>query len=311
LPSPSSLTIASEREAPAPRAPWPAEKIIIGNSIIVVCLLGVAARSDARAPLYIAAHAAAAGMLLALAGASSGVWGLVRHWFGLIYLPLCYKEIPYLVAALRLQPADYTLANWDQMMWKVDPVFRLSALQTPALVELLQIVYSLFIPGVLGLAILLWWRRSREEFRYGAFLLVVTFLISYLGYLFFPARGPRFMSYAAFHPALHGLWTFDLLQRLLDSAEGVQYDCFPSGHVAVVLVGCYIARRISPRVFCGFAVFAGLIMFSTVYLRYHYVIDVIAGIALAISLMAAAPWIYRRLGSRVPGEAEPTPPGSA
>src|SRR5262249_47175374 len=303
--------MASAREAPAPRALWPSEKIIIANSIIVVCLLGVAARDDARALLYIAAHAAAAGMLVALAGSSSGLWGLLRHWFGLIYLPLCYKEVPYLVPALRLQPADFTLANWDLMMWRVDPVFRLSAPQMPALVELLQAVYALFIPGVLGLAILLWWRKSREEFRYGAFLLVATFLISYLGYLFFPARGPRFMPYAAFHPALHGLWTFNFLQGLLDSLEGVQYDCFPSGHVAVVLVGCYIARQISGRVFYAFSVFAALITFSTVYLRYHYVIDVIAGIALAISLMAAAPWIYRRLGSQAPAEAEPTPPASA
>ena len=303
--------MASVRETPAPQALWPIEKLIIANSIVVTCLMGVAARTDARALLYIAAHVAAAGMLLALKRSSTGVWGFLRHWFGLVYLPLCYKEVPYLIAALRLQGADSTLATWDQKMWRVDPVFWLSSMQTPALVELLQVVYSLFIPGVLGLAIVLWRRKSRAEFRYGAFMLAATFLLSYLGYLFLPARGPRLMAYAAFHPPLHGLWTFDFLQRLLDSLEGAQYDCFPSGHVAAVLVGCYIARRISPRVFYTFSTFASLITFSTVYLRYHYVIDVIAGIALAIVIMAAAPWSYRKLGSQVPDVVEPTPPESA
>jgi membrane-associated phospholipid phosphatase len=303
--------MASAREAPAPQALWPIEKLIIANSIIVVCLLGLAARDDVRALLYLAAHIAAAGVLLALKRSITGVWGLLRHWFGLIYLPLCYKEVPYLVSALRLPPADITLANWDSRMWNVDPVFWLSSLQTPPLVELLQIVYSLFIPGVLGLAILLWWYKSRAEFRYGAFMLAATFLLSYLGYLLLPARGPRLMPFAAFHPPLRGLWTFNFLQRLLDSLEGVQYDCFPSGHVAVVLVGCYIARRISARAFYAFSVFASLITFSTVYLRYHYVIDVFAGIALAIVIMLTAPWIYRSLGSQVPEAAEPRPPESA
>lgn len=303
--------MASVREGPAPQALWPIEKLIIANSTIVACLLGVAARQDVRALLYLAAHVAAAGVLLALKRSSTEVWGFLRHWFGLVYLPLCYKEVPYLVSALRLQPADLTLANWDSRMWNVDPVFWLSSLQTPALVELLQIVYSLFIPGVLGLAILLWWHKSRAEFRYGAFMLAATFLLSYLGYLLLPARGPRLMPYAAFHPPLRGLWTFDFLQRLLDSLEGVQYDCFPSGHVAAVLVGCYVARRISRRAFYAFSVFASLIAFSTVYLRYHYVIDVIAGMALAIVIVVAAPRIYRRLGSQVPEEAELMPPESA
>jgi membrane-associated phospholipid phosphatase len=292
--------MASAQEVPAPRALWPIDKLILANSITVVCLLGAAARVDVRALLYITAHAAAVVLLLALTRSSSAAWEFLRHWFALIYLPLCYKEVPYLVSTLRLQPADYTLANWDRMLWRVDPVFWLSSMQSRVLVEFLQIIYSLFIPGVLGLAILLWWRRSRAEFRYGAFLLAATFLISYLGYLALPARGPRLMPYAAFHPPLEGLWTFPYLQQLLDSLEGVQYDCFPSGHVAVVLVGCCIARWISRRVFYVFLTFALLIAFSTVYLRYHYVIDVIAGAVVGVAIMAAAPWIYRRFGSQVP-----------
>jgi membrane-associated phospholipid phosphatase len=42
-------------------------------------------------------------------------------------------------------------------------------------------------------------------------------------------------------------------------------------------------------------VFAACITFSTVYLRYHYVIDVIAGMALAAAVIAVSPLIYRRL----------------
>lgn len=292
--------MASAQEAPRARTLWPIDKLFIANSIILICLLSVAARNDRRSLLYIAAHVVAVGVLLALVRASSTIWIFLRHWFVLIYLPLCYKEVPFIVSALRLHSADFRLAGWDMAMWKSDPVFWLSQFQNRGLVELLQVVYTLFIPGVLAIGILLWVCKSRAEFRYGTFLIATTFLISYLGYLVLPARGPRFMPYATQHPVLHGLWAFNFLQRLLDSLEGAQFDCFPSGHVAVVIVGCYLARQISTPVFRVFSVFAALIAFSTIYLRYHYVIDVIAGMVLAIALIVAAPWVYPKLGSPKP-----------
>lgn len=288
--------MASAPQATTARTLWPIDKLFIANSFILICLSGVAARNDARALFLIAVHAAAIGLVVALMRATSGIWLFLRHWFVLLYLPLCYKEVPLIVAALRLGSADFKLAGWDTAMWGTDPVVWLNSFQYRGVVELLQFVYTLFIPGVLALGILLWLRRPKTEFRYGTFLIAATFLISYLGYLVLPARGPRFMPYAVDHP-LHGLWVFTAFQQLLDSLEGLQYDCFPSGHVAVVLVGCYLARRISPLTFWAFSIFAALITISTVYLRYHYVIDVIAGMALAVAMIAAGPWIYRKLES--------------
>jgi membrane-associated phospholipid phosphatase len=61
-------------------------------------------------------------------------------------------------------------------------------------------------------------------------------------------------------------------------------------------------------VFHIFAAFAACITFSTVYLRYHYVIDVIAGMALAIIVIAAAPLVYHKLESG--NETSSSPPVS-
>jgi membrane-associated phospholipid phosphatase len=68
-------------------------------------------------------------------------------------------------------------------------------------------------------------------------------------------------------------------------------------------VGAYLARRISAPAFYCFAAFAACITFSTVYLRYHYVIDVIAGMALAVAVVAGGPWMYRKLDLRGVGSA--------
>jgi membrane-associated phospholipid phosphatase len=274
---------------------WPIDKLFIVYAAIMVGLLVLAARHDSFALLLILGHVAAIGVLIVIARNSSPVAVFLHHWYLLLYVPFCYKQVPYLVNALHLRGADNTLAHWDLAMWKVDPVFWLSSMQSRFAVEFLQAVYTMFLPGSVALGIVLWVRRSREEFRLGTFAIAMTFLVSYLGYLLLPARGPRFMEYASHYPPLQGLWGFHYFQHALDTLEGAQYDCFPSGHVAVVLVGCWLARWISPRVLYIFAAFAACITFSTIYLRYHYVIDVIVGMALASVVIAVTPLVYRKL----------------
>ena len=274
---------------------WPIDKLFIAYAAIMIGLLAFAARHDSFALLLILGHVVAIGVLVVIARNSSRVAVFLHHWYLLLYVPFCYKQVPYLVNALNLHAADNTLAHWDLAMWKVDPVFWMSSIRSRFAVEFLQAVYTMFLPGSVALGIVLWFRTPREEFRRGTFAIALTFLVSYLGYLALPARGPRFMDYASQYPPLQGLWAFHYFQNALDKLEGAQYDCFPSGHVAVVLVGCWLARKISPGVFYTFAAFAACITFSTIYLRYHYVIDVIVGMALAIVVIAVAPLIYRKM----------------
>ena len=243
---------------------------------MMVSLLALAAHSDLFALLLILGHMAAISLLVVLARSPSPVAQFLHYWYLLLYVPFCYKQVPFLVSALHLRAADATLARWDQAMWRADPVFWLSSMQNRFLVEFLQAIYTMFIPGTVLLGIILWVRRPRQEFRYGTFVIALTFLLSYLGYILMPARGPRLMDYASLHPPLQGLWTFQF-SKSPGYAGRSAIRLFPSGHVAVVVVGCYLARKISAPVFYVFVAFAALITFSTVYLRYHYVIDVIAG----------------------------------
>src|SRR5258708_19735491 len=114
----------------------------------MICLLGLAARNDARAFLFIAAHFAAIGLLFVLSRSSSAFAVFLHDWYLLAYLPFCYKEVPYLVSALRLHVADLKLANWDMMICKPDPVFCLTSFQQPLLLEFLHLLYTISIPSL-------------------------------------------------------------------------------------------------------------------------------------------------------------------
>jgi membrane-associated phospholipid phosphatase len=80
-------------------------------------------------------------------------------------------------------------------------------------------------------------------------------------------------------------------RRFLAWAEHNPTDAFPSGHAAVALLCLFRARRVSARLaWCYVPLVAGII-FSTVYLHYHYVVDVLGGAVLA----CAGAWLGPRL----------------
>jgi membrane-associated phospholipid phosphatase len=197
-----------------------------------------------------------------------------------------------LIPAIRDTDLDAEVASLDYRIWGAHATVWLERLHNPWLTEVLQIAYTLFVPCVLLVAFVLWFQGRDKNFRYYAFLVSLGFLASYIGYFLVPVRGPRFFLAHLQHLKLHGVWLFEPMQRVLDRLESAHYDCFPSGHTELTLIAWWGSRRISMKLFAAYAVYSLCIVFATVYLRYHYTIDVIAGAALAGVLVAAAPRAY-------------------
>jgi membrane-associated phospholipid phosphatase len=218
-----------------------------------------------------------------------------RHWYPLLYVSICYREMSILIPAIRRGDADLWLAHLDYAFWRSNPTVWLERIANRPLTEFLQIVYSLFIPAVISVAVIFWLRRQYASFRYYAFLIATGFLASYIGYFIVPARGPRFILRDLQHAPLQGLWLFGLLQSTLDRLESAAYDCFPSGHTELAILAWWGSRQLSSRVTNLYLAYALFIMFSTVYLRYHYTMDILAGAFLALILIVSMPALYRKL----------------
>ncbi len=152
-------------------------------------------------------------------------------------------------------------------------------------------------------AFILWRQKRLNEFKFYAFLIASGFLLSYVGYFFVPARGPRFLLHDLQTYDLRGLWLFDHLRALLDRIESAHYDCFPSGHTEMTILAWWGSRSISPMLSRAMFVYTLGVIFATVYLRYHYTVDVMAGAIVAGALILTTPWFYRVLGGKRGGEA--------
>jgi len=278
---------------------WPVDKIMLTYGVFTtVAILGWWNQVPYASAL-LAAHVGGVGLLLFEILRPNLTSWFFRHWYPLPYVAACYKEMALLIPAIRRGSADQWLANLDYSLWGTHPTVWLERLQSPPLTEFLQWVYTLFVPMVLLPAFLLWKRRSYAGFQYFAFLIALGYLVSYIGYLIVPARGPRFLLAPLQHVPLRGLWLFQGMQATLDKLESAHYDCFPSGHTELTILAWWSTRQFGkPLLFWLSFAYTLSIIFATVYLRYHYSVDVLAGVLVAVFLIGAAPFTFRKLTSK-------------
>ncbi len=251
------------------------------------------------------APAAAGAVLLILVALQrkrprSRLWEAVRDWLPIPYIIFGYKMIHYLVNCGRnpgfMTIKDHWLIAADRRLFGVDPTVWLERFTVPWLTELMQLFYSTyyFIPLVLGL--ILYLGRERLPFQKSVFAITLGYILCYLGYFVIPAIGPRF---TILHEVpLEGVLIREQLAGLIYWMEQFPRDCFPSGHTEIPLVALWLAYRFRRKLFYIYLpIVAGLIC-STVYLRYHYVIDVIAGAALAGVVILLARGAEKKIGDR-------------
>ncbi|HEY3026796.1 MAG TPA: phosphatase PAP2 family protein [Pyrinomonadaceae bacterium] len=279
---------------------WPVDKLILTYLAITSLLIIVFISRLPQAWWLLSLKAIGAALIFFVVRKLDSLPGwFFRHWYPLLYVAASYKEMNILIPGIRRGTADATLARIDFAVLHVHPTVWIERLHAPLLTEYLQIVYSCFIPALLLVALVLWRRRRMSEFRYYGFLISFGFLVSYLFYFLVPARGPRFLLGHLQQSELQGVWAFQWFRALLDRLEGTHYDCFPSGHTLLTLLGWWSTRRMSRSFFYAFTIFTASQIFSTVYLRYHYVVDLLAGAVFAILMLATSRPLYSALSPKI------------
>jgi membrane-associated phospholipid phosphatase len=237
------------------------------------------------------------------ATASSGFY--LHAALTVITIPIIFNSLGALIAGVRSRTFDDVLIRMDHALFGVHPTVWMERLITPTLTTLLQFAYLSYYFMPLSLGIVLIARRKHDEFDDALFGIVLCFYLSYIGYLLVPAIGPRFTLGRLQTTDLHASPLIRTIQDALNGLERNKTDAFPSGHTAIALTTLYYAWKKKERVLSAVLLpaAAGLI-FSTVYLRYHYVSDVLAGIALAAVTISIAPKLSARLsrGSRQPDD---------
>jgi membrane-associated phospholipid phosphatase len=183
---------------------------------------------------------------------------------------------------------DAALARIDRwMFFGHSPHVLCEAIISRPLSEWLCACYMFYLPLF---PLVLGWvfaRRDRAPFRELGFALTLTLAVGYFFYTVVPAQGPLFLDH--FDVDLEAYVGQNIKAQLMDRAR-VPRDCFPSLHTGASLVLLWGAFRHARRLFWAVAPFVVCIPLACVYLRYHYVVDVLAGVALFVGVA----WVTTR-----------------
>ncbi|MBI4680668.1 MAG: phosphatase PAP2 family protein [Nitrospirae bacterium] len=215
--------------------------------------------------------------------------------FPVIAVLLIFDSLGGLIRYINPMTYDYLLIRLDYLIVRGYPTVELEKITAPAITELFQLAYTsyYFLPIILGIALKI--KGTRREFDSALFLIILCFFLSYIGYILVPAIGPRYTMNHLQNIELPGILLRDSINRIINHLEGIKRDAFPSGHTAITLVVLYLAYRFQKTLFWIFLPVVFALVISTVYLRYHYVVDVIGGILLSVLTIYIGDKFYNKL----------------
>jgi len=203
---------------------------------------------------------------------------IVGNFYCIATIGIAYTRINPLINGISTVTFDRELQAIDHYLFGMQPSAWLEQIHHPVLTEILFICYALFFFWQLALGVVLYRRDDKKDFE-DYFLTVIAFyMISYIGYVTIPAIGPRFDIAHAYAEPLQGLWFARSIEASFYDIPMVR-DCFPSGHTGLTLLVLF--RAYDKKAFKFFWVmlpFATLLIFSTVYCRFHYVTDLFAAL---------------------------------
>jgi len=214
----------------------------------------------------------------------------LHRWYCYPIVLLVFKELYLMVRPIHPIDYDSLFVAIDRWIFGVNPTEWLGLFSHPVITEILQIAYFSYYLLFIILGVEIYRRYPIVRFDHAAFMIVYGFYLSYIGYFMLPAVGPRFIlhEFSQINLELPGVFLTQTLRAIIDAGESiprnipnpvdfVQRDVFPSGHTQLTLIVLTLAFQERLKSRWLLLTLGSLLIVGTVYLRYHYFIDVVAG----------------------------------
>jgi membrane-associated phospholipid phosphatase len=224
-------------------------------------------------------------------------WEIVRDWFPFLIILLMYYTLWGDATRLIVTTdRDQALIALDQRLFGFQASLALQRIISPGLTAWMVFSYFFHIINIPLVACFIYIGRDRARFREMMGGLMVVSFFGLMGYLLVPAIGPLYVMRNQYTVPLHqSMWAVNREVDFMDFAR-IRRDVFPSLHVAISFVVWLYAYRNSKKLFWILSPLILSLWLSTLYLRYHYLIDVVAGLVLAPLCFLLANWLFRRFG---------------
>jgi membrane-associated phospholipid phosphatase len=227
---------------------------------------------------------------------ASRILRFARHWYPLpLYIGL-FEELNWLVHAIFRDWLDRWFIAFDHALTGVHPSVWLAQFANPALNDFMQFAYITYFFYLVILPAMLYVKKDSRAFWA---VMVSTAIAHYTVYfisVLLPVESPYFSLAALEHVRLMGGFSTHLI-ALIERFGRVRGAAFPSAHVAGSMVAILAAWRYRRWLFWICLPFFICMCVATVYGRYHYVADVLAGLLVGLWGFCAGQWLIARRGA--------------
>lgn len=227
-----------------------------------------------------------------------------------VWLYIVYRSLRRMTDVLSLRSVEPELVAIGRALFGEEPTFWIQRFASPWLTEYMAFAYALMFVFPVVVLVLLHLAERRDLFREVVIAILAAFFLGFVGYIFVPAESPR-LVYDYGGVELHGAFgLYAVLEKTWDTLSMTTYDAFPSLHTAISTLSLLYAWLLGPVVWPRrprtlgwiFLPFVVSLWISTLYLRQHYVIDVVAGLVMATAVVAGCRRVLPgRTGARPAG----------
>ena len=256
----------------------------------------------AGAVVYFALHVAIAFAIACLvrsaARSRSSVLRFLRHWYPLPLYTFFFEELGGLVHAVFPGWFDAWFIRFDYSLAREHPSLWLAQFASPALNDFMQFAYMTYFLYLVLLPAFLYVQRDRAAFWTVMVSTAIAHYSVYVISVLLPVESPYY-SLAAFQPQNLDGGACTALIGLVERFGRVHGAAFPSAHVAGSMVAILASWRYCRWLFWICLPFFAAMCAATVYGRYHYVADVLAGLAVGAFGFSAGSVLMRRTGAQL------------
>jgi len=215
------------------------------------------------------------------------LFGMLRDWVPIALILLAYREMDWFSSMQRAVDLELRWVEWDRtLLYRWGLQRSLEALG-PALPLILELCYALVYAVAPFLVAVFYFQNRRERLNGALFLYLLGTLLAYALFPYFPSDPPRVAFGGSDMPNVST--ALRELNLWLVGNYGIHSSVFPSAHVSSAFSAAWAFFAFLPerkRYGWGMLAYAATVAIATVYGRYHYAADAVAG--LAVSLVPAA-----------------------
>ncbi len=215
-------------------------------------------------------------------------------FYPLIFMFVIFESFFMILPYFNPHDYDKELAVFDFWMFGVHPTVWIEQWVRPWLTDLLYLAYFVYYPFPLFILVFLYRKRQFTALDRSIFILLVVNYGAYITYFFVPAMGPRY-----YEPimqlqtrSLDGIFLAVPIRDFIHIFEPNKFDAFPSLHIATSLTTMYIMFRYNKKMFLIFIPLILGILVAVIYCRFHYVVDIFAGIVWTVVAVFLSGWFY-------------------